>query len=902
MEVIETLFLALAYVAVVGFLVSGLDDLFFDTQFLVYLFRHRKRPHVSLQDLKLAPEQWVAILVPAWQEGGVVNQMAEFATRVALYEKYDIFIGVYPNDPETSRCVDVLCARHPRLHKVQVPHAGPTSKADCLNWLYRGMRANEERGRREYQVVAIHDAEDVLHPLVLKVYNHFIPREYDMGQVPVFALELPVWRYWTGNTYIDDFAELHTKDLFVRESIGGVVPSAGVGTAFSRTALDKLAAENGGDPFYLGNLTEDYEVGIRIKRAGYRAGFISVPVERIVRRKRRDGTLGPPRTITEVVAIRECFPTTIRAALRQRSRWILGISFQTWEQAGWQGNLPMRYTLLRDRRAPLTHLINMVGYLVLAYVAAQWLFRLTPWAQQLYVRPLFLADSLLWKLTIVDSCLLLYRAAQKFISVQHIYNVKQAAWSLPRTVLGNLINFLATVRAAKQYAGHKLFGRPIVWLKTAHTFPAEEELAEYTGSIEDLLVEDGLVTREQIFEALRTAQAGSAPLCLLRLGLLDEKDFTKVWAKFSRLGIRFIDPARVPRAALRRLPEARSLELNALPVEAGDEGLAMAFLEPPSAGQLEQASREVGGPVAPVLARPSNLAFARTRAYPRLVLPASRLETAMERFRQASGLEPAAFLETLSSRHPAWLTLPDLLVDLGRLPEPDARRLWAEALGLPPLNLRDFAPHQELYFRIGPSFWWLHRLLPITPMTVASAQPVHPRLAAWLTERMGAKPNFVAELPARLEMAARNHGADLDPDQVLLDCLAAKGVLSTEELARVEASRELVADPLPRWLLLQRRVTVEQLHQVFLETCYLPPAEAWQPEEVRRLSGVLPPGFGEEHGCYCLEESGGALRLGLTQMPARRALAELYDRLAGYPLCFQALSHEAAGQLRRAAG
>ena len=32
-------------------------------------------------------------------------------------------------------------------------------------------------------------------------------------------------RYWSANTYIDDFSELHTKDLFARENLGGVVPN-----------------------------------------------------------------------------------------------------------------------------------------------------------------------------------------------------------------------------------------------------------------------------------------------------------------------------------------------------------------------------------------------------------------------------------------------------------------------------------------------------------------------------------------------------------------------------------------------------------------------------------------------------------------------------------------------------
>src|SRR5882762_2933517 len=218
-EIIEQVLHVLAGVAAIGFLVSGLDDLFFDSQFLVYLWKIRRRPPLALKQLRLAQEQWIALRVPAWQEGGVVNKMAEYATRVVLYEKYDIFIGVYPNDPETNRCVDELCAVHPRVRKVVVPHPGPTSKADCLNWIYRAMRLNEVPGVREYTILAIHDAEDVMHPLVLKVYNYFVPRTYDMAQLPVFALELPLWKHWVANTYMDDFAELHTKDLFVRQSI-----------------------------------------------------------------------------------------------------------------------------------------------------------------------------------------------------------------------------------------------------------------------------------------------------------------------------------------------------------------------------------------------------------------------------------------------------------------------------------------------------------------------------------------------------------------------------------------------------------------------------------------------------------------------------------------------------------
>ena len=61
MDWVEYFFLALAYIAVIGFLISGLDDLFFDTNFLTYLFRNRKKPHLTLKELKLVPEQWIAV-------------------------------------------------------------------------------------------------------------------------------------------------------------------------------------------------------------------------------------------------------------------------------------------------------------------------------------------------------------------------------------------------------------------------------------------------------------------------------------------------------------------------------------------------------------------------------------------------------------------------------------------------------------------------------------------------------------------------------------------------------------------------------------------------------------------------------------------------------------------------
>ncbi len=71
-------------------------------------------------------------MVPAWNETGVIGNMAELAATTLDYENYHIFVGTYPNDPDTQRDVDEVCARFPNVHKV-VCASRPTSKADCLN-------------------------------------------------------------------------------------------------------------------------------------------------------------------------------------------------------------------------------------------------------------------------------------------------------------------------------------------------------------------------------------------------------------------------------------------------------------------------------------------------------------------------------------------------------------------------------------------------------------------------------------------------------------------------------------------------------------------------------------------------------------------------------------------------
>jgi bacteriophage N4 adsorption protein B len=232
--------LLLGFILVIFFL-SGADDLFIDLNFICRsLFRRffvlPKHKRLSIDDLRAVPEQPVAVMVPAWDESAVIRRMLENTLRILEYSNYHVFVGTYPNDPDTAHEVDSICGSFPNVHRTVCPKDGPTNKADCLNWIYQGIRVFEKENDIAFEIFLMEDCEDIVHPLSLKLFNRLIPRK-DMVQLPVFPLETQ-WYNFTSGHYIDEFAENHSKDLWVRERLAKGIPAAGVGCAFSRASLE----------------------------------------------------------------------------------------------------------------------------------------------------------------------------------------------------------------------------------------------------------------------------------------------------------------------------------------------------------------------------------------------------------------------------------------------------------------------------------------------------------------------------------------------------------------------------------------------------------------------------------------------------------------------------------------
>ena len=510
------------------FLVSGLDDLFIDA---CYFFRglYRRlfiRPKYELlteEKLLQQPEQLIAIMLPAWDESAVIRPMLLNIMRSLDYHNYHIIVGTYPNDLDTQREVELVREQHKHVHRITCPNNGPTNKADCLNWIYQGIKLLEKEQHLRFEIFVMQDCEDVIHPLCYKLLNCLFPPN-DMVQLPVHSLPRK-WYEITAGHYIDEFAQLHLKDLIVREMLNKSIPAAGVGCAFSRRAFETIAASNKNQLFSIHSLTEDYDFGFRLKQHGLKQSFVNFSVPRTIMKTNIWTHKSCQRTTQELVCIREYFPSTIKAAVRQKSRWVVGIALQGWANLGWSGDFWTKYMLYRDRKALITNLVNVLGYYVVFTVLA---VRVTIWLNPEAYRypPLLQKGTWVWYMVMINFCLVIERVVMRMYCVQRLQGWQQALLSAFRMIWGNVINFAATCRAIKLYARYLSTGKLITWDKTAHVFPSEAELQTFRRKLGAVLLEKRLITITQLEEALNRQKQQHRLLgtILLDMGVIKEDD------------------------------------------------------------------------------------------------------------------------------------------------------------------------------------------------------------------------------------------------------------------------------------------------------------------------------------------------------------------------------------------
>jgi len=464
------------------YLIAALDDLVLDATF----WWHRLRrwgageawlPDLDAQALRAEQPKWIAVMVPAWDESAVLAAMLQRLLASTSYPHLRIFVGTYPNDHATRAALKQVLSADARVTEVVNERDGPTCKADCLNAIWRGIAEDEQQQGRHFEILVMQDCEDLIHPLAWDLYNRLIPR-YDMVQLPVLSLPRKWWQ-WTAAHYQDEFAQLHLKDLLARGLFCGNVPAAGVGVGFNRQALARIAARHGDRPFNTASLAEDYDIALQMRDLGLTQHFALCAAH--IGQSGDVRARAPAGAGSRLIAVREYFPDRLRAAVRQKSRWVIGIALQAWQGRGWPGDWAMQLMLWRDRKVLLTNPAAALGYLVAALIFAQWLWQLLDPAAPSFP-PIVSADSFTAGLLVVNLVLLALRLAQRALCVTRVYGAAQGLWSIPRSAWGSLINALATMRALRLWWRHRWTGQPIGWDKTAHQFPEGPGLSDLSPS------------------------------------------------------------------------------------------------------------------------------------------------------------------------------------------------------------------------------------------------------------------------------------------------------------------------------------------------------------------------------------------------------------------------------------
>ena len=429
----------------VFFLIGALDELVVD---LLWIWlRLTGRAASGRIDRREACERALdgpaAVLIPAWHEEQVIGFTVAHALVAWPQPELRLYVGCYRNDPATAEAVMRGAGDDSRVRLVVVDRDGPTTKADCLNTVYAVLEDDERRCGRDFRLVVLHDAEDMVDSAALGLLDRAVD-EADFVQLPVLPEAQRASR-WIGSHYCEEFVEQHGRVMVVREALSAGLPAAGVGCAFDRAMLGRIAREMGGSgPFSVESLTEDYELGLRVKALGGRSRFL--------RARGEDGQL---------VATRACFPARFDQAVRQKARWMHGIALQGWDRLGWEGGLGEWWMRLRDRRGPMSALVLSIGYLVVLggalLAAAAVLGFERGWELDFWLASLILANTAAF----------VWRAMMRFAFTAREYGWAEGLRAVGRIPVSNAIAIFAGRRALVAYV-RTLCGEQPRWDKTSH--------------------------------------------------------------------------------------------------------------------------------------------------------------------------------------------------------------------------------------------------------------------------------------------------------------------------------------------------------------------------------------------------------------------------------------------------
>jgi adsorption protein B len=420
--------------------ISSLDDFLIDLLAFGIVRQSFRRDPVARSDIPC-----IAVFVANWHEEEVLGRMVEGNLARIPNPQVKLYLGVYPNDTGTRDVALGLAENYPdRVHVVINTLPGPTSKGQMLNEMFRQAYLQLDAP----DLVVLHDSEDIIDPRTFEIYAAYSV-DHDFIQVPVFSLNATE-RSMVAATYMDEFAERHTREMVVRNAVGAMIPSAGVGTCITRRLIEHFLRTRG-NVLMTGCVTEDYILGVEAKRAGFRAAFAAISAEE---------TRG-----FDFVATREFFPKSLVASIKQKTRWVYGINFEGMHKLGWRGDIWDVYFFVRDRKGLITNFLPPISLVFFALLLSGVV---DPTAIPTELEPVLSVSVWLNLLS------LLVRYLIRVSACRQVYGKYDLIGTAMRWPISLYINMAAVWRAWKTYLGESQFAsKPIVWSKTTHELPED---------------------------------------------------------------------------------------------------------------------------------------------------------------------------------------------------------------------------------------------------------------------------------------------------------------------------------------------------------------------------------------------------------------------------------------------
>ncbi|BBX68527.1 glycosyltransferase [Mycolicibacterium psychrotolerans] len=275
-----------------------------------------------------------SLLLPARHEQDVLGDTIDALARLD-HPLYEVIVIIGHDDPETEQVARAAAARHPRTVRVVIDDNIPKNKPKALNTALPACQG---------QYVGVFDAEDEVHPGLLRLVEaRFEESGADVVQAGVQLMNVRS-SWWSLRNCLEYYFWFRSRLHFHADQ--RFIPLGG-NTVFARTSL--LRSVGGWDRDCL---AEDCEIGVRLSTRGARVAVAYDP---------------------EVVT-REETPGTVRALVKQRTRWDQGF-MQVYRKGEWRKLPTRRQRLLARYTLAMPFLQAATGALVPVAIVCMFILK-----------------------------------------------------------------------------------------------------------------------------------------------------------------------------------------------------------------------------------------------------------------------------------------------------------------------------------------------------------------------------------------------------------------------------------------------------------------------------------------------------------------------------------------------